>query len=276
MDLTKVIGLGIAGNFAGHLEQAGEAKDFEKVAVAQSQQPKAVFPFYVPSEASGFLSTFPVSNDTILVPKAGGNIQIEPEVALYCQVHYEGTQVTQLTPLSFGAFNDCSIRRPNAKKISEKKNWGAASKGLSPTLIKIDHFDEGGVMDQYRIASFLKRDGEYFAYGIDSAVKAYSYFHTQLLDWVVDRMNKQVDQDPMESIATHVANAAYPAYTLIGIGATRYTPFGESHFLQAGDESIVVVYDANIYAAASIVSLLGQQPLPSDGISILIQTVNTQ
>ena len=28
MDFSKMIGLGVAGNFAGHLEEAGEAKNF--------------------------------------------------------------------------------------------------------------------------------------------------------------------------------------------------------------------------------------------------------
>ena len=44
------IGLGVAGNFAGHLEQAGEAADFLQVKTEEAIQPKAIFPFYVPSE----------------------------------------------------------------------------------------------------------------------------------------------------------------------------------------------------------------------------------
>ena len=44
MDLTKMIGFGVAGNFAGHLEQAGEASDFVNVKVKDAIQPKAIFP----------------------------------------------------------------------------------------------------------------------------------------------------------------------------------------------------------------------------------------
>jgi hypothetical protein len=277
VDLKNSIGFGIAGNFAGHLEQAGEAKDFQSVAVKEATQPKAIFPFYVPAKQSGFLSTFPISNDTIVIPKQGGNVQIEPEVAVYCKVHYEGKQdaktVARLEPLSFGAYNDCSIRRPNAKKISEKKNWGASSKGLSANLIAVDQFAEGGLMDAYRIACFLKRDGEYVAYGEDSAVKSYSYFHQQLLDWVVDRMNHQVDEGPMEHIASHLANANYPESTLISIGATRYTAFGETHYLQAGDQSIVVVYNAAVYAPEAIVPMLQKGEMPTEHISMLVQDI---
>jgi len=273
VDLTNIIGLGIAGNFAGHLEQAGEAKDFASVTSAEAQQPKALFPCYVPSAESGFLSAFPFSNDTILMPKTGGNLQIEPEVAVYCAIEYQGSTVSKVSPICFGAYNDCSIRRPDANKISEKKNWGAQSKGIAADLIAIDQIAQGGVMDQYRIASFLKRDGQYYAYGVDSPVKGYSYFYEKLFDWIADRMNHQIDEGPMESIAMYLKHADYPPHALISIGATRYTEFGETKFLQAGDQSIVVVYDANVYAPDAIVSLLSQETLPTEKISILIQDV---
>lgn len=45
MSHHAVIGLGVAGNFAGHLEQAGEARDFVAVAVKEAIAPKAIFPF---------------------------------------------------------------------------------------------------------------------------------------------------------------------------------------------------------------------------------------
>ena len=40
-----MIGFGVAGNFAGHLEQAGEAADFTQVKTENAIQPKAIFPF---------------------------------------------------------------------------------------------------------------------------------------------------------------------------------------------------------------------------------------
>lgn len=42
MELMKMIGFGVAGNFAGHLEQAGEASDFVNVQVKDAIQPKAI------------------------------------------------------------------------------------------------------------------------------------------------------------------------------------------------------------------------------------------
>ena len=53
MVFRHVIGFGVAGNFAGHLEQAGEANDFLTVEVKEAVQPKAIFPFYVPSDKAG-------------------------------------------------------------------------------------------------------------------------------------------------------------------------------------------------------------------------------
>lgn len=57
-------------------------------------------------------------------------------------------------------------------------------------------------------------------------------------------MNTQPDQGPMNDIPALLAKANYPKQAVIGIGATRYTAFGERNFLQIGDTSIVVVYNA--------------------------------
>ena len=42
MNFEKMIGFGVAGNFAGHLEQAGEAADFVAVKTDNHIQPKAI------------------------------------------------------------------------------------------------------------------------------------------------------------------------------------------------------------------------------------------
>lgn len=58
-DLKTWFGFGVAGNFAGHLDQAGEAGDFATVA-AQEGAPKGIFPWYVPG-LDGQLGEFPLS-----------------------------------------------------------------------------------------------------------------------------------------------------------------------------------------------------------------------
>ena len=56
-------------------------------------------------------------------------------------------------------------------------------------------------------------------------------------------MNNQPDEGPMNHIASLLEQANYPKQAIISIGATRYTEFGETHFLQPNDLSIVAVYD---------------------------------
>ncbi|QIW14946.1 hypothetical protein A4G20_00450 [Pasteurellaceae bacterium RH1A] len=276
MQTQDFIGLGVAGNFAGHLEQAGEAADFVGVKTTEAIQPKAIFPFFVPSQSlsasEAFLATFPLSHNTIQFPQDADNLQIEPEVSLICEIEYAGTQVTALKPTHFAAYNDCSIRRPNAKKICEKKNWGAASKGLSAQHIALDKFEAGGNLDQYHIACFHKRKGELNEYGIDSPTVGYSYFHQKLLDWIIDRMNNQPDQDPMNNIANLLKQANYPKQAIISIGATRYTEFGERNFLQVGDTSMVVVYNAQKHSHQEIVKMAQAENFTGD-LSALVQAV---
>lgn len=278
MQNQHFIGLGVAGNFAGHLEQAGEAADFVNVKTTEAIQPKAIFPFYVPSkqlaERDQFLSTYPLSSDTIAFPQDADNLQIEPEVALICDIQYENGKVVSLTPTHFAAYNDCSIRRPNAHKICEKKNWGANSKGLSAAWIALDKFEQGGNLDDYHIACFHKRAGVLNEYGIDSPTVGYSYFHQKLLDWIVDRMNNQPDQDPMNNIADLLARADFPTKAVISIGATRYTEFGEHHFLQVGDTSIVAVYNGKHYSHAQVLEMAKKERF-ADDISALVQVVKS-
>jgi len=261
MNFQRMIGLGVAGNFTGHLEQAGEAKDFVNIQVADHCQPKGLFPFYVPGYASSFLSTYPISSTHISYPQEGGNLQIEPEIAIICRLVYQEKKVHELHAVKFAASNNCSIRKPGARKISEKKNWGRHSKGLSQTLIEIDRFRFGGIMDQFHIASFLRREGQLHTYGIDSPALGYSYFYETLQAWIIDRMNAQLDEGPLESILELIEQANYPEYAIMSIGATRYTEFGECTYLQPGDESIVMVYDASMYMSEAIGQRLAIEPL---------------
>ena len=273
------IGLGVAGNFAGHLEQAGEAADFVNVKTQEAVQPKAIFPFYVPSEKldelTQFLSEFPLSSETLNFPDNVDNLQIEPEIALICDIQYDEKtpqKVTALLPTYFAAYNDCSIRRPNARKISEKKNWGKNSKGLSANWIALDKFSLGGNIDDYYIACFHKRDEKLNEYGVNSQAVGYSYFHEKLLHWIVDRMNHQPDEGPMNDIATLLKQADYPTKAVISIGVTRYTEFGETNFLQVGDTSMVVVYNGKQYNYAQIVKM-AENGVFAEDVSALVQKV---
>ena len=242
MSLKDTIGLGVAGNFAHHLEQAGELKDFENVVTEAPDAPKGIFPFYLPGN-EGFLGTYCIGTDTLQLPSYEANAQVEPEIALRCEILYDAQMgVADLKPIAFTTFNDCTIRKEGAKKISEKKNWGPNSKGIGNRWIGIDRFEEGGVMDDYHLCSYLLRNGTLHPYGVDAPLLGYSYFYGKLKAWLIEKMNSQRDFGPLEDITAHLKACGYPKEALISIGATAYAEFGETHYLQQGDEVYVIAY----------------------------------
>ena len=169
--------------------------------------------------------------------------------------------------------NDCSIRKQGAKKISEKKNWGAASKGFSKNQISTDGFEKGCILDDYRIASFLIRDGVCHDYGENSAVRDYSYIYKKLTDWMLDKFNNQQNEGPAEDIHSYLVAAGRPPRIMVSIGATRYTEWGESNFLQNGDKAVVVVYPESKYTPDQIKKMAETGDFSDRSISALIQTV---
>ena len=277
IDLRTAATFGVAGNFTGHLEQAGEAADFTKVKTAEANAPKALFPTYLPgnpgSSVPAFLTVFPFDEYRIIFPKGEQKLQIEPECAIVCKAVWEDGKLLELKPILFGASNDCSIRKQGAKKISEKKNWGASSKGFATNQLKIDKFEKGGIMDRYRIASFLVRDGVAHPYGEDSAVRDYSYFYDKLLNWCIDKINNQPNEGPAEEIGKYLNAASCPRTIMISVGATRYTEYGEHNFLQSGDRSVVVVYPEDKYSQSEIIHRAQTDNLEEEDISVLNQEV---
>jgi hypothetical protein len=275
MKYKNYFGIGVAGNFTGHLEQANEASDFTAIKVVDEIQPKAIFPFYFPHLKENFLSTYPISSSNIILPETPYDVQIEPEVALICNVIYEDNKVSKLIPTSFGAYNDCSIRRPDALKISHKKNWGKSSKGLSEQLIKIDSFNEASEHNHYSVSCFHKSNGEIHQYGETSKVANYSYNNEKLLDWIIDRLNNQTDIGPAEDMSQHLAEAEYPEKCIISIGATRYTEYGQQNFLKAGDTSVVVVFDHRKLTFEEVLAAIKEENYQLDHASFLVQLVES-
>ncbi len=272
MNYKKMIGLGVAGNIAGHLDQAGEAVGFSKEKFGEKDAPKGMFPFYIPAKTGKCTQVFPYSSSTISIPTKGENLQIEPELAIICSIQYENKLVKSLTPISFGAFNDCSIRKLDVDKLSEKKNWGPNSKGISDTMLKIDKFSADGILGNYSIVAYMRRDGVLHPYGLNSDICDYSYIYEELLNWMVLKMNTQPDEGPLECIKDLIELSDYPDHAVIGIGATNYTDFGKKNFLKAGDEGFVVVYSREDYTLPQIETLLKSNTHTGDNISILHQT----
>ena len=276
MDLRDAACFGVAGNFTGHLEQAGEAADFVNVVTKEASAPKALFPTYIPGAGKNvpdFLSVFPFDSRKIIFPAGEEKLQIEPECAVVFNAEWKNGTVVKLVPVYFGASNDCSIRKAGAKKISEKKNWGCSSKGFSDVQIELEDFSgKDSCIDSYRIASFLVREGQIYDYGEDSAVRDYSYIYGKLLDWICEKLNSQKDEGPAENINSYLKEAGYPSKIFVSIGATRYTSFGESNFLQNGDEAVVVLYPEDVYEHEQIVECVRKNSF-GKGISFLRQKV---
>jgi len=243
MDLTNTLCLGIAGNFAHHLEQAGELKDFENIITSESHAPKGIFPFYLP-HTQGILGTYCIGTKKLFLPSFQANTQVEPEIAILFDVVYdEDFKVLKLIPQYFTTFNDTTIRKEGAKKISEKKSWGENSKGIGNKWIAIDKFEEGGVMDNYHLASFVKREGKLYEYGVDAPLLGYSYFYTKLQQWLIHQINSQKDFGVLEDIKSLMKLCHYPKTLLVSIGATAYAKFGEENYLKVGDEIYIIAYD---------------------------------
>ncbi len=58
-----------------------------------------------------------MTNTTIEYPPYGGNVQVEPEMAIWCEIVYSEAEekrgikkVQALIPRKVAAFNDCSMR----------------------------------------------------------------------------------------------------------------------------------------------------------------------
>ncbi|MEA3404119.1 MAG: DUF5718 family protein [Pseudomonadota bacterium] len=274
-DLKNTLCFGIAGNFANHLDQAKENADFVNVKTESENAPKGLFPYYIPGSDT-FKGVFPLSHSEIHYPKnmeQDANLHLEAETCVVFDVTYENNQVIDLTPKAFAAFNDCSIRKEGAKKISDKKNWGPSSKGVSADFIPLSKFDNGGEMDNFHIASFVKRDGKLHAYGENSPVLTYSYFYTQLKDWIIDKLASQKDFGPLEDLAQIIQQAGYPKQMMISLGATSYTHFGETVFLQPGDELSVYAYDASQNSLDQVIQHASGEAVELKNSSILSQKV---
>ena len=282
ISLSNMATFGVAGNFTGHLEQAGEDKDFLSIKTPEASAPKAIFPTYLPENtdstqkaAPEFLHIFPFDSSKIIFPKNEIKLQIEPECGIIFNVKWSENKIEELIPLYFGASNDCSIRKEGASKISQKKNWGNASKGFADKLIPIDVFSEKGIINKYNIASFIKRKDNVFVYGENSCIKDYSYIYEKLINWMKDKLNNQENTGPAEKLNDYLLEAGKPEQIMISIGATRYTDFGEHNFLEIMDKTYVVLYPSDQYTPEDIFRMVQTDDLNYETISALVQTVYT-
>lgn len=310
----RCLGLGVAGNVAGHMEQAGEADPAAHKADKKASTPAAIFAFYAPqAENVGerFLPDgssdgcdavnpktpaaarqqrrrlgpqdgwqFPVTNAVIDFPHLEGasKVQVEPEIALLADIVYApcGGKVERLVPRKVAAFNDCSIRQlDGAEKLSEKKNWGFGSKGISLETFRVRSFKKGSLVDYLVLVSYVKRGGQIHQYSISAPARNYCMFHEPLLEWIVERMNNQKDEGKWENVSELLEACDHPTSVWIALGAGEYTTWGNENYLQPRDECLVVVYDEREFPGGpsedKIRALFNDQE-PPEGIISLHQT----
>lgn len=199
------------------MQQAGEADAPDPAADHVQELPPAIFSFYVPKirkqtmeqfspkvrEELKRLQRFPVTNAVIQYPTedtlyGSDCVQVEPEVALFCDIEYEELEesgktikrVKNLIPRKIAAFNDCSVRKlegaEHVGKLSEKKNWGHASKGISLDAFMIDCFEpktpEGqpSLVSRLWITSYVWRNHQVYQYTRAAPARYYVFFHLEI------------------------------------------------------------------------------------------------
>lgn len=272
-----LLGLGIAGNSAGHLQQTGEIKAFDEI--ADISKPQALFPFYIAQAKEAYLARDPYSDNKLRLPEnQQAKVQMEPELALKMTAYYDPQgQLINLQAISMTVLNDATYRNAQVDKLAEKKNWGAASKGLALHEIPIEQFSAGSKLDHYRLCGFHQRQGKWQLCGQDVALTQYSYFYEDLLHWLVKQIQSQQDQGALHNIQSLLEQAGLPEQILLAIGASTYTDYGKEHRLSAGDQSLVVLYDSRTYLFQDVSDLIEKtedlQLLSDDQIIFLQQQV---
>lgn len=276
-NLEKIPCFGVAGNFTGHLEQAGEARDFVNIKTKEESAPKGIFPTYIPNSTGNcvpeYLKVYPFDSKKIVFPDKDEKLQIECECVIACTLEWENNQIKSIEPVAFASSNDCSIRKEGAKKISEKKNWGKSSKGYSENFIPLSNFDSDSIINDYRIACYLIRDNQLFEYGENSFVKDYSYIYSKLIEWMKDKFNHQENNGPLENLHDYLLAENKPQQIMVSIGATRYTKWGEENFLKNGDRSVVIVYPDSKYSKEDVYKLVEKGDFSAEDISFLVQDI---
>ena len=90
---------------------------------------------------------------------------------------------------------------------------------------------------------------------------------------MLDKFNNQKDEGPAQDIHSYLLESGRPEKIMVSIGATRYTEWGESNFLQNGDKALVILYPESLYSKEDIIKAIETNDLDSPAISVLSQTV---
>ena len=72
---------------------------------------------------------------------------------------------------------------------------------MSLQSFRIEKFSRGTTIDAFVLVSYIKRDGEIHQYSEHAPARNYLCFYEELLDWMVDRLNNQGDEDKWDNLS---------------------------------------------------------------------------
>ena len=88
-----------------------------------------------------------------------------------------------------------------------------------------------------------------------------------------EKLNTQIDEGPTENLNSYLNYDDKINKMIFSIGATRYTDFGKTHFLQENDKSVVVLYPDDKYSYEEILSVVKNKDFSHSDISLLYQEI---
>ncbi|WP_276606992.1 DUF5718 family protein [Vibrio breoganii] len=102
----------------------------------------------------------------------------------------------------------------------------------------------------------------------------YTVFYDELTQWINRQVATQGDEGALHDIQGLLKASDDLSDVYIMVGAVRYTEYGETHRLQAGDKTAVILYDSRKHSAQEIQNELEQcGECAGEGVVGLVQGV---
>lgn len=232
------ITMGVIGNYFGHLSSAEN--------VQESELPSGLF---VIDQNASSLTTDSIMN----YPSLGENIDIEPEFVIEYDIIYDGEQVSQVRGRRITIGNDTTIRQlQDAQKISARKSWGKASKGLHSQWWSLESIDN---LSHISLISYIENNGECHLATQPLDIENIKLFGQPLEDWLVTAINQQGGDGMFDPILPQLQANGYPKTLTLFTGAPNYTAWGKKHFLQPDDIMHIIGYQTTEYNHKEVMEL---------------------
>ena len=237
-DILNSITMGVIGNYAGHLSGAEN--------VQENEHPSGLF--VIDHNASS------LTTDAIIhYPTKGENIDIEPEFVIEYDIIYEGEQVSQVRGRRMTIGNDITIRQlKDETKISARKSWGKASKGVYSQWWSLDSLAD---LSDISLISYIETNGECHLATQPLETHQIKLFGAALEDWLVTTLNHQGSHGMFDQLLPQLKANGYPTTLTLFTGAPNYTDWGKTYFLQPDDIMHIIGYRTSEYDHQEVMDL---------------------